>query len=221
MLILSFHTKNPFPIVDLSWGQATFEVLDRYDCVYCDPQLGEIRSQIPANLTAAVPKRRSEYLAGRICAAAALRLLDLPETIGSMNRAPIWPNGAAGSITHSNNCAIAAVSTRYASVGIDYEIIMEPQRAESLSSMILGSDEFVRRPSGMPFENFVTLIFSAKEALYKALSASVGRILDFHEVRLKSLGDHALDLTFEGRTYSVFWQVDEQACLTATTTLRY
>lgn len=220
MLILSFHTQHPFPITDLSWGQATFEVLDEYECVYCDPQLGEVRSKIPPHLTAAVPRRRSEYLAGRICAAAALRSLEMPELVESVNRAPIWPDGATGSITHSNNCAIAAVSKHYASVGIDYEKIMEPERAEGLSGMILSSDEFIHHPCGMPFEIFVTLIFSAKEALYKALSASVGRILDFHEVKLTSLGDKVLGLTFEGRTYGVFWQVEDQACLTATITLR-
>src|SRR5947208_1552294 len=72
-----------------------------------------------------VPARRREFRAGRLYARQALRGLGIPETaipIGP-DRAPIWPKGVVGSISHSRNlcAAVVGLSADYLGIGIDIE----------------------------------------------------------------------------------------------------
>lgn len=214
MITSNLQTACPFPLPDLSWCRVAFEVSDSYRCVHDEPAAGCYHIALADHLLQAVPKRRSEYLAGRLCAAAALRRLGLPETVGTRNRVPTWPAGAVGSITHSGNCAIAVASHGHGALGVDYEVRMPVERARELQGMIMQPQEAALHPADMTFEIFVTLVFSAKEALYKALAARVGRILEFHEVRLVALSADMLTLEFEGGRYAVLWQSDAAACLT-------
>lgn len=216
MITSNFQTACPFPLPlsDLSWCRVAFEVSDSYGCVHDDPATGSYHIALADHLLQAVPKRRSEYLAGRLCAAAALRRLGLPETVGARNRVPTWPAEAVGSITHSGNCAIAVASRVRGALGVDYEVRMPEERARELQRMILQPQEAALRSTDMTFETFVTLVFSAKEALYKALAARVRRILEFHEVRLVALSADKLALEFEGGRYAVLWRSDAVACLT-------
>lgn len=91
---------------------------------------------------------------------------------------------------------------------------MPAERARELQGMIMQPQEAALRQADMTLEIFVTLVFSAKEALYKALAARVGRILEFHEVRLVVLSEDMLTLEFEGGCYTVLWRVDAAACMT-------
>src|SRR5258708_1656319 len=76
-------------------------------------------------------RRRSENVAGRRCAARALEMylksgpLDLDIVGRRPDRAPIWPRGIVGSITHTVGYAAAAVSVchRVRSNGIASEIV--------------------------------------------------------------------------------------------------
>ncbi|MDQ3204730.1 MAG: 4'-phosphopantetheinyl transferase, partial [Pseudomonadota bacterium] len=57
----------------------------------------------PASIQRSVAKRQAEFLAGRVCARAALLALeglDFTPIIGE-DRAPVWPAHISGSITHS------------------------------------------------------------------------------------------------------------------------
>jgi 4'-phosphopantetheinyl transferase EntD len=81
---------------------------------YRDELFNEFNILFPKSLAKAVPKRKAEFLAGRVVARETMKLMALPLVdipIG-MNRAPHWPEGVAGSISHSNNRAFCLLSKK-------------------------------------------------------------------------------------------------------------
>jgi enterobactin synthetase component D len=146
--------------------------------------------RIPEDLKRAVPSRQIEFLAGRFCCREALLALDskrIPEEVGrSPNRAPIWPDGIVGSITHSEgiaSIALADVSTCM-SIGIDTEVVFSTRVADEIGHQIAAPDELSRleRDAARTRALAVTLAFSAKESLFKCLYPSVRRFFGFREV---------------------------------------
>ena len=66
----------------------------------------------PASIQRSVAKRQAEFLAGRLCARAALQQLDHLDCVPAIgeDRAPVWPARISGSITHSTGHAAAIVA---------------------------------------------------------------------------------------------------------------
>lgn len=142
------------------------------------------RFQIPE--PRGVAKRKAEFLCGRLCARQAL--LNLTGTASTptrgADRAPQWPQGIVGSITHSGQqaAAIVAHQRHWQSLGLDLEQCLAVERAQSLSREILTPHEqrlLPPDPSTQAF--FITLCFSLKESLYKALYPLVGRSFYFQD----------------------------------------
>ncbi|MCJ8510645.1 4'-phosphopantetheinyl transferase superfamily protein [Rhizobium lemnae] len=146
--------------------------------------------QLPPALATAVPSRQLEYLAGRACAVEACRRLGLDTTPAAtgLYREPIWPAGVVGSITHSKGEAIAVIAPFIAcrSLGVDIEHIVDLQKAEDLFSVIADPAEanVLKDLMGDNLALIFTLIFCAKEAIFKATWPLVRRFIDFDEVRL-------------------------------------
>ncbi|MGD0128080.1 MAG: hypothetical protein ABSF46_22185 [Terriglobia bacterium] len=73
----------------------------------------------------AVPKRRREFAAGRCCAHAALRQLEVKHSPlpSRSDRTPAWPPLVVGSITHTSGYTAAAAALKYhiLGIGIDAE----------------------------------------------------------------------------------------------------
>ncbi|AZE85331.1 4'-phosphopantetheinyl transferase entD [Pseudomonas orientalis] len=129
----------------------------------------------PASIQRSVAKRQAEFLAGRLCAREALRRLDNLDCVPAIgeDRAPIWPGPISGSITHSTGHAAAIVGhkAQWRGLGMDLENLLTLERAERLAGEILTADE-VQRMASLPRERtalLVTLTFSVKESLFKAL----------------------------------------------------
>jgi enterobactin synthetase component D len=129
----------------------------------------------PASIQRSVAKRQAEFLAGRLCARAALQQLDQLDYIPAIgeDRAPVWPPHISGSITHSTGHAAAIVGhkAQWRGLGMDLENVLGLERAERLAGEILTADE-LQRMGSLPREQhalLVTLTFSAKESLFKAL----------------------------------------------------
>lgn len=112
----------------------------------------------------ATPARLREFAAGRAAARAALAALGHPPATLPMQagRAPLWPPGIAGSLTHSATACLVAVTAAPALIGLDIEPD-EPLPAD-LIPLILTATEDPRE---------ARLIFSAKETAWKAISALV------------------------------------------------
>ncbi len=187
-----------------------------------------LRAELPQALARAVPGRRAEFLAGRICAMAALRALTgapAPVPVGE-GRAPVWPGGVAGSISHSGARALAVVgrAAEYPFLGLDFEPVMEDARAAPLAPTILTEGDADHRPAGMAEGAFTTLVFCAKEAVYKAVWPRVRRVVDFHEARVLGLwpGEGRIELAFDetvrapgvtGRAFALRYALGPRACL--------
>ena len=98
---------------------------------------------------------------------------------------PLWPDGVVGAISHSGDIAVAVVgwSDDYAGIGVDVE-----QRSPGMS---LRAARLVCRPSEYewaaedPGPMRRTLLFSAKEAIFKALYPIEGVWLGFGDAELR------------------------------------
>ena len=116
----------------------------------------------------AVPKRRREFTVGRVAAQAALRTLlgtPPPPVLPGADRAPIWPAGVAGTISHSNGWGLSAVDfcSRSGSLGLDLEHLSGIRRIEIARHV---ADEAEREWIGDDRRRLLAL-FSAKESIYK------------------------------------------------------
>jgi len=149
----------------------------------------------PASIQRSVAKRQAEFLAGRLCARAALQQLDGLDCVPAIgeDRAPIWPAHISGSITHSTGhaAAIVAHKAQWRGLGMDLENLLTLERAERLAGEILTQDELQRMAAG-PREQvaqLVTLTFSAKESLFKALYPIVQKRFYFEHAELLEWSD--------------------------------
>ena len=129
----------------------------------------------PGETMRGVPKRIAEFRAGREAARAALAELGLPARPlpAGPDRAPIWPLGVAGSITHSERLCLA-VAGRFRAMGVD----LEPAIAlpVDLRDSVLVPEE------AEATDHEAKLIFSAKEAVYKAQYGLTRQMLGFDSV---------------------------------------
>ncbi|MEP7026320.1 MAG: 4'-phosphopantetheinyl transferase superfamily protein [Actinomycetota bacterium] len=140
--------------------------------------------QEEAYLARAVDQRRQEFTAGRACARAALAQLGLPPVpiVPGGRGAPQWPDGVVGSITHcaGYRAAVAAAAGDVAALGLDAE--PEEPLPSGLLDVIARPAERARLAAlaqSAPGVCWDRLLFSAKEAVYKAWYPLTGRRLDF------------------------------------------
>jgi 4'-phosphopantetheinyl transferase EntD len=139
----------------------------------------------------AVPKRVREFAAGRACARRALRELGIHDSVIRVapDRQPVWPEGTAGSISHTTGLCAAVVAPRHLlpGLGVDCEVVGKVGR--DLWPTICGSEE-AAWCSALPVGErhaAVALIFSAKEAFYKCQYPLTAEWLDFHDIRVEPL----------------------------------
>ncbi len=169
---------------------------------------GPVTVDLPDDLHHAVSKRRSEYLAGRACAALALRAINAPETVARNGRAPIWPAGVAGSITHTDRRVVAVATRGAMAIGVDIEPLMSPQTVAEVGHLLLSPADHAQRPADMDAAQFCTLVFSAKETIYKTLSPRLTDIPDFHEARVTALMPDRLIVAFRNWRIPVLHGID-------------
>lgn len=120
------------------------------------------------------PVRLREFIAGRTAARRALHQLtgEWKVVPRREDRAPAWPEGCCGSISHSRRFAVAVVASLSDLRAIGVDIEEEARLTPDLWPSTLGEDE-LRLVRGLPPADAVgtaTLLFSAKEAVYKCLS---------------------------------------------------
>jgi enterobactin synthetase component D len=184
-----------------AFGEGVHFAQRRHD--YSDGTLGALKCNVglPERLHAAVARRQIDYLAGRDCARQALRDagFDAPPPVATgQHGAPVWPTGFVGSISHCNGWALAAVAreTQVQAIGIDMEEGMTAELALPIRKQIASDTEqhwLDQQP--LPPEVALTLVFSAKESLFKALYPTVLRYFDFIDAEVTSLDLPAAALT--------------------------
>ncbi|MBB5863285.1 4'-phosphopantetheinyl transferase superfamily protein [Xanthomonas sp. 3058] len=170
----------------------------------------------PDTIARSVRKRQAEYFFGRLAARQALQHQGLiaagtcPDIATGSSREPLWPAQVIGSISHTNRLAAAAVAPlgRWRGIGIDLEHVVGADAREALLSTVVDSSELALLQSicastNVPLEVLLTIVFSAKESLFKASFSAVGRYFDFSCAHLVALDRVA------GR---VRFQLSEQLC---------
>jgi 4'-phosphopantetheinyl transferase EntD len=140
-----------------------------------------------------VPARRREFRAGRIYARQALQGLGAGGSVIPIgdNRAPVWPTGVVGSISHTIShtrslCVVAVgSSTEFLGLGIDIEedspLSCELAQLVSDAAETKGREGIERRLGC----DLPKLLFVIKEAFYKMYFPLAGRFLAFHDVRVE------------------------------------
>jgi 4'-phosphopantetheinyl transferase EntD len=140
----------------------------------------------------AVEKRRREFVTGRACARRALGELGVPATaIPNGERGePLWPPGIVGSITHCQGYRASAVARigPVLALGIDAEV-NAALPAGVLDEVAFGRErELVADEAPVDIDGGLVhldrLLFSAKEAVYKAWFPLARRWLGFEDARV-------------------------------------
>ncbi|WIY23443.1 4'-phosphopantetheinyl transferase family protein [Parasedimentitalea psychrophila] len=142
----------------------------------------------------AVAKRQREFAAGRAAAHAAMADLGhRPQAIViGKNRAPLWPEGLTGSITHSRSCAIAIVARNRDVLALGIDVEEDRPLADKLLPAICSDAEQEWLMAQANPGQLAKLIFSAKEAAYKCQYSVSQRYFGFDGLEL------ALDLAQGG-----------------------
>lgn len=138
----------------------------------------------------AVPKRQREFICGRKVSRRLLLQFGYSSIPVLMDKCgcPIWPVGMAGSITHTDDYCLVTLGKQSVipSIGIDLE------KADSVEPNLwplLFTDKEIARLNVegnlMTRNHLATLLFSAKEALYKCHYPVDRKRLDFKDISVK------------------------------------
>lgn len=158
----------------------------------------------PDEIARSVLKRQAEFFHGRLAARIALHAIQLPATdvpIG-LAREPIWPIPLVGSISHVDGLAGAVVGerTRHLGLGVDLERTALGDTQSALRQTAVSEDELccLQATTGtLSLDELVTLVFSAKESLYKAAYGVVGRFFGFEAAAVVAVDEVRGVITLE------------------------
>ncbi len=147
---------------------------------------------LPGTIENSVLKRQAEYLAGRYVARRAMSNLDtnVISIPSGRHRNPIWPEGIVASITHTDTKAvcIASYKKEYKYLGIDLERKLESKCIFDIKNIIINKqEEDLLATSRICFEDAFSLVFSAKESLFKALYHNVKDYFDFSAAQVTAI----------------------------------
>ena len=146
--------------------------------------------------------RRAEYSSGRRVARQALSLLGVRDwAVTARGRVPLWPRGIVGSITHSRALALALVGRRTDVAGIGVDLESEQRVTDELARRVLLKRERQR----VVEKDWPTMLFAAKEAVYKAVNPLVGEYLAFADVEISAStdGTYRAEMTRPGESNAV------------------
>jgi len=140
-----------------------------------------------ALIASSLGKRRREFVSARHCARRAMVQLGWPEVaiLRGERGSPIWPDGLVGSITHCDGYRAAALghSAGFRSIGIDAEPD-RPLPRGVLTTISSDAERTALAAASMSGLHLDTVLFSAKETVYKTWFPLTGRWLGFDDAEL-------------------------------------
>jgi len=150
----------------------------------------QLRPAERALVERAVPSRVSQFAAGRQCARAAMEALDLPATalLRSDQRAPAWPPLTRGTISHTADYAVAAMTLTGTasdhSIGVDAEVVGRVGAELHRRLFTPGEQAWLRSLSSSDQPRVATELFGLKESFYKAQFPVTGGWVGFLDVEI-------------------------------------
>jgi 4'-phosphopantetheinyl transferase EntD len=133
-------------------------------------------------------QRALEFATGRVLARSVLAHWGhsgfslLPDA----DRVPIWPEGVVGSISHKRDICIVAVASREDRAGIGVDIEHDAPVKSGVEELVCLPSErrWLEAEGASQVGRRCRLVFSAKEAVYKAFYPSVRTRWGFHDVEV-------------------------------------
>lgn len=163
--------------------------------------LAQMSAGEAALVARAVEKRRREFATARALAREGMRRLGVPEAeiLSREDRSPIWPEGLAGSISHCDTrAAVALLRREHGTVGIDIEHREELKRDLWKSVFLAREIEALEAAYEGPLRGRMALVlFSAKEALYKAQHPWTSTFMGFHDLEVELTNEGTIRCTFQ------------------------
>ena len=159
----------------------------------------------------AAPPRRNTFSSGRHCARGLLREAGLPEAtlLRCSNGAVRWPHGLIGSLSHTNDWAVAAVAVsdmcEAQQMGIDLERI-KPLEEGVIKLIARGAELEELSATHLPVWHAMAL-FSFKESLYKCLASDYGQFINFHDVEITDVATGRPSLRFTNTSLARLYPV--------------
>ncbi|MFE0375604.1 4'-phosphopantetheinyl transferase [Streptomyces inhibens] len=155
-----------------------------------DAPVSEMYPEEWALVAGAVPRRQQEFGTVRGCARSALAELGIAPAplLPGPGRAPQWPAGIVGAMTHCTGYRAAAVarSTDAVTIGLDAEPHQPVEDPGVIDLVTLPEErtQLRRLAAAQPEVCWDRLVFSAKESVYKAWYPLTGRWLGFEDALL-------------------------------------
>ncbi|RZO58716.1 MAG: 4'-phosphopantetheinyl transferase superfamily protein [Sandaracinaceae bacterium] len=164
--------------------------------------IAELTAAERAAVARASIKRQREFATARVLARAGLARLGIEgfELLNREDRAPIWPDGIAGSISHCDTRAFVAVADRamVGTVGVDVEHRDELARRLWRHTMLPEEIAWLDTRAEVERGRLALALFSAKEALYKAQYPWSETFMGFHALRVSlHPEDRRIDCIFQ------------------------
>lgn len=199
------HSELPF-LSRIDAGVVTFSPEIKYCQImydshfYQDALFNQFAIPFPEFLNKAPVKRRTEYVAARYAAKLLLEDEGCYDNVGSnLSRAPIWPTGFCGSISHSGNFSIASIAPRTTTLtlGIDIEMLGSKSIVRAADIFCTPVEQTLLSSCHIAYETALLIAFSAKESLFKALFPEANNSFGFKSSRIRQLDISACRITLE------------------------
>jgi 4'-phosphopantetheinyl transferase EntD len=200
------------------------ELLANQSCRYryATTSLHQLKNLPPAQLPEVnfglSKKRNQEYLLGRLAIKDALGSLGYPTTWierDPLTKAPVWPKGIAGSLSHSSGLALAVVGDSPPILGLGVDLEKANRTIDlGIERHICTQDESDDLRYLHPENHVIRLLltFSAKESLYKCFFGRIPRdLLRFKNVSLK----------WESSKWTAHWKFPSEKKYSMETTIGY
>lgn len=172
--------------------------------LYDDMLFEEFNIDYPDGMLVSAKKRRREFLAGRY---SAKKNLEYSKSTShsvhtGIGRYPIFPSPYIGSISHTDNIACTAVTSakNIKGLGIDIEKIISEKAVIDIESLVINEDEIkLVSQHKKIYRQILTLIFSAKESIFKSLYPHVQFYFGFEYFSLQKIIPHSNQMIFKSR----------------------
>lgn len=147
--------------------------------------IGQLRAEELPTIGPMAPARQAEFATARACARAALAELGVDASIPRRDGgSPQWPQGMAGSISHTRGFCVAVAAGGDVSVGIDVEEVARMKRSVERRILVDAERDALLGLGASQRRQRVASIFASKEAFYKAHYEVDARYLGFDAVEV-------------------------------------
>lgn len=187
--------KNIACVHEKVLNQTTQIKIDEYFSIYkaniATLQTFNAIQDLPVYVQTASEKRQKEFIAGRLlCQVILFQSGQLSCITSNIERLPQWPMLYKGSISHTDYDVVVAVQRNSLYLGIDIEKYLMGECVEDMKPLIvtpLEAEFYKKLCDVFKPEKALTLIFSLKESLYKAIYPQMKTYVDFLDVYLIDL----------------------------------